>query len=140
MSETPESTAAPAAPTRQVGQQRGPWFVALIGLITFGIYLFYWAYKTGEEIKNYSGEGLGGVLWLVIWFVASIVMIFVAPSEVGKLYSREGQQPPVTGKTGFWALIPLVGYFIWIIKIQKALNRFWASKGAPASGAAPATA
>jgi Domain of unknown function (DUF4234) len=125
--------AAAAAPvTRPIGKPRGVWFVAIIGLLTFGIYWIYWAYKTGEELKQYSGEGLGGVLWLVIWLVIGIVMIFVAPSEVGKLYSREGQTPPVSGKTGFWMFLPLVGYFVWVAKVQGALNRFWASKGAVA--------
>jgi uncharacterized protein DUF4234 len=127
---TEATAAAPAAGA--VGKPRGPWFVALIGLLTLGIYGLYWDYKTGEEIKTYSGEGLGGVLWLVIGLVAGIVMIFVAPSEVGKLYTREGQEPPVTGVTGFWMFLPLVGYFVWVIKVQGALNRFWASKGATA--------
>jgi Domain of unknown function (DUF4234) len=124
--------APPAAAAGPLGQQRGVWFVALIGLITLGIYLIYWAYKTGDEIKRYSGEGLGGVLWLVIWIVIGIVMWFVSPSEVGRLYSREGQHPPVSGKTGFWMFLPLVGYFVWVIKVQGALNRFWESKGASA--------
>jgi uncharacterized protein DUF4234 len=124
---------APPAAASPVGQHRGPWFVALIGIVTFGIYLIYWAYKTGDEIKRYSGEGLGGVLWLVIWLVIGIVMWFVAPSEVGKLYSREGQQAPVSGKTGFWLFLPIVGYFIWVIKVQGALNHFWASKGGAAA-------
>jgi hypothetical protein len=127
---TEAAATTPAA--KAVGQPRGVWFVAIIGLLTFGLYFLYWAYKTGEELKQYSGEGLGGVLWLVIWLVAGIVMIFVAPSEVGKLYSREGQEPPVTGKTGFWMLLPLVGYFVWVVKVQGALNRFWTSKGAAA--------
>jgi hypothetical protein len=123
--------AAAATPSvGAVGKVRGPWFVALIGLLTLGIYWLYWYYKTGEEMKQYSGEGLGGVLWLVIAMVAGIVMIFVAPSDVGKLYSREGQQPPVTGKTGFWMFLPLAGYFVWTLKVQGALNRFWQSKGA----------
>ena len=130
MTEAP-AAATPAA-SAPVGQHRGPWFVALIGLVTLGIYLIYWAYKSGDEIKRYSGEGLGGVLWLVIWVVIGIVMWFVAPSEVGKLYSREGQTAPVSGKTGFWLFLPLVGYFVWVIKVQGALNRFWASKGASA--------
>jgi hypothetical protein len=124
--------AAAATPAKAIGEPRGVAFVAIVGLLTLGFYFLYWAYKTGEELKRYSGEGLGGVLWLVIWLVAGIVMIFVAPSEVGKLYSREGQAAPVTGKTGFWMFLPLVGYFVWVVKIQGALNRFWASKGAAA--------
>ena len=125
-------TAAAAPAGKPLGQPRGVAFVIIIGLLTFGIYFLYWAYKTGEEIKRYSGEGLGGVLWLVIWMVAGIVMIFVAPSEVGKLYKRDGQEPPVTGKTGFWVLLPLIGLIIWVVKVQGALNRFWISKGATA--------
>jgi uncharacterized protein DUF4234 len=115
---------------RPLGKPRNPAFVIIVGILTLGIYFFVYAYKTGEEIKRYSGEGLGGVLWLVIWMVAGIVMWFVAPSEVGKLYSREGQEPPVTGKTGFWMLIPLLGLIIWIVKVQGALNAFWRGKGA----------
>ena len=149
MSEGPEETGATPAPadsapaepapaasapssSAPLGQRRGPWFVALIGLITFGIYWIYWYYKTGDEIKRYSGEGLGGVLWLVISLVIGIVMWFVAPSEVGNLYGRDGKDRPVSGKTGFWMLLPLVGYFVWTIKVQGALNRFWESKGATA--------
>jgi len=127
---TEAAAATPSA--KAIGQPRGVAFVIIVGLLTLGLYFIYWAYKTGEELKQYSGEGLGGILWLVIWLVAGIVMIFVAPSEVGKLYSREGQTPPVTGKTGFWIFLPLVGYIVWVVKIQGALNRFWASKGAAA--------
>ena len=129
-----EAAATPAAPAvaAPLGQQRGPWFVALIGLLTLGIYWIYWYYKTGEELKRYSGEGLGGVIWLVIGLVIGIVMTFVAPSEIGNLYARDGQEKPVSGKTGFWIFLPLVGYFVWAIKMQGALNRFWASKGASA--------
>jgi type IV secretory pathway VirB2 component (pilin) len=134
----PEPVAAPAPAAQSsgasgpLGQRRGPWFVALIGIVTLGIYWIYWYYKTGEEVKRYSGEGLGGILWLVIALVIGIVMWFVAPSEVGNLYGREGKDKPVSGKTGFWMLLPLVGYFVWTIKVQGALNRFWESKGATA--------
>jgi hypothetical protein len=132
MSEAAATPAPPAAEARPLGKPRGVAFVIIIGLITLGIYSIYWAYKTGDEIKRYSGEGLGGVLWLVIWIVLGIVMWFVSPSEVGKLYSREGQHQPVSGVTGFWMLLPLVGWIIWIVKVQGSLNRFWTSKGAVA--------
>jgi Domain of unknown function (DUF4234) len=126
---TPPPPAAAAGP---VGKPRGIAFVIIISIITLGIYFLYWLYKTGEETKRYSGDGLGGVLWLVIGLLIGIVMWFVAPSEVGKLYSREGQHPPVSGVTGFWMLLPLIGFIIWVVKVQGALNRFWESKGATA--------
>jgi len=128
MTETPAVAGAP----RPVGQVRSPAFVIIISIITLGIYFLYWHYKTGEELKRYSGEGLGGVLWLVIAIVLGIVMWFVAPSEVGKLYSREGQHQPVSGVTGFWMFLPLIGFIIWVVKVQGALNRYWTSKGATA--------
>lgn len=115
--------------SRPRGRRRGVLFVLLISIITLGIYTIYWAYKTGAEIEEYSGAGLGGVLWLVIWIVLNPVMWFVAPSEVGKLYSRAGQHPPVTGITGLWLLLPLIGWIIWVAKVQGALNRFWIKVG-----------
>jgi hypothetical protein len=38
----------------------------------------------------------------------------------------------VSGVTGFWMLLPLIGFIIWVVKVQGALNRFWESKGAAA--------
>ena len=125
-------TSAVAGAGRPVGEIRSPAFVIILSIFTLGIYFIYWHYKTGEELKRYSGEGLGGVLWLVIGIVLGIVMWFVAPSEVGKLYSREGQHQPVSGVTGFWMFLPLIGFIIWVVKVQGALNRFWTSKGATA--------
>lgn len=127
------STVAAAVAGGPVGQIRSPAFVIILSIVTFGIYFVYWHYKTGAEIKSYSGEGLGGVLWLVIALVAGFVMWFVAPSEVGNnLYKKDGRAAPVSGKTGFWMLLPLVGFIIWVVKVQGALNRFWESKGATA--------
>lgn len=122
-------------------QERGPvgntrsvplsilWFV-----LTLGIYGLVWAYRTHEEIKRYSGNGLGGVLGLVVWLVASIVSIFVLPSEIRYLYEDlDGGAPgsaPVRGLTGLWNLIPIAGGIVWFVKVQGALNRYWESKGA----------
>ncbi len=133
MSEAAVAPAAPAAAVRPLGKTRSPMAVAIFTIITLGIYGIVWNYKVGNEVKNYSGEGLGGVLWLVIALVAGFVMWFIAPSEVANnLYKREGMEPPVSGKTGFWMLVPLAGLFIWASKVQGALNRFWQSKGATA--------
>jgi hypothetical protein len=37
-------------------------------------------------------------------------------------------------------LLPLVGPFVWFIKIQGALNRYWESKGTGSSPAPQPTA
>ena len=127
--------------TGPLGQPRGVVFVIVISIITLGIYSLYWVYKTTEEMKQHTGEGIGGLLGLVIWLVVSPVMAFVIPSEIGKMYEKDGQQPPVTGWTGLWLFpfgILLIPAIVWYVKVQGSLNRYWESK-APA-GAAPAPA
>ena len=52
--------------TGPLGRSRGVLFVILISIVTFGIYWLYWLYKSHEEIKEHSGQGIGGVLGLVI--------------------------------------------------------------------------
>jgi hypothetical protein len=115
--------------------------VLLVSLLTIGIYTIYWAYKTHEEIKQHTGEGIGGVLGLVIWILISPVSAFVIPSEVRKMYARDGRASPITGWTGLWffpfgiLVIPLI---VWFVKVQGALNRYWESK--PAAPAQASTA
>lgn len=124
-----------AAQGRPLGRPRGIAFGLLLFVVTFGFYGWYWAFKTQEELKQHTGDGLGGVLGLVVWIVAGFVSAFVIPSEVGKLYAKDGRDPPVNGWTGLW-LVPggvlVIPAIVWFVKIQGALNRYWLSKGAPA--------
>ncbi len=126
----PPPPAAAPAPSGAVGTLRSPVFVILISIITCGIYFLYWTYKVFEEMKQYSGEGVGGVIGLVIGIIVSPVNWFLMPSEVGNMYERTGREKPVRGVTGFWNLIPLIGTIIWIVKVQNALNEFWEARGA----------
>ena len=122
--------------TGPLGQPRGIGFAILMTIITIGIYSLYWVFKTQDEVKNHSGQGVGGVLGLVIYIVVSVVTWFLIPSEVGKMLTREGRPAPFTGWTGLWLLLPIIGAFVWFIKIQGALNRYWESKAS--AGTLPA--
>jgi hypothetical protein len=108
-----------------VGQPRGIAFVIVLSIITFGIYHFYWVYKNSDEMQRRTGQGIGGVLALVIAILIHVVIWFVMPSEVGRMYRSDGRNPPLTGWTGLWMFLPIVGWFVWTIKIQGALNRYW---------------
>jgi hypothetical protein len=119
--------------TGPLGQKRGVVFVNLIGLITFGIYWIWWAYKTQEEMKQHTGEGLGGVVGLVVWVLISAVSAFVIPSEVGSMYARDGREKPITGWTGLWLFpfgVLIIPIFVWFVRVQRSLNRYWDSKAA----------
>jgi hypothetical protein len=104
--------------------------VILLSIITCGIYGLVYVFKTFEEMKQYSGRGVGGWVGLLIDLVVGIIVPFLMSSEVGKLYQQDGKQNPVSGWTGVWVILPLVGYIIWMCKTQWALNNFWISKGA----------
>ena len=126
---TEAAAAAPAASTKQLGTPRGVGKVILLGIITLGIYIIIWQWKTFNELKRYRGQGVGGGVGFLLSFV--LVSLFLLPSYVGKAYQEDGQNAPITGWSGFWVLVPYIGTFIWIAKNQGALNDFWASKGAP---------
>lgn len=125
--------------TGPLGQPRGIGFGIFLFIITLGIYGLYWVYKTSEEMKQHTGEGIGGVLGLVVWIVVGAVMAFVIPSEIGNMYKKDGRQPPVTGWTGLWLFpfgIFLIPAIVWFVKVQGALNRYWESKAPAAAPAA----
>ena len=124
-----------------LGQPRGIGFGILLFIVTLGIYSLYWVYKTQEEMKQHTGEGLGGVLGLVIWLVINAVSAFVIPSEVGKMYAKDGQTPPMTGWTGLWLFpgaILIIPAIVWFVKVQGALNQYWEGKAPSAEPAAAA--
>jgi hypothetical protein len=124
--------------TGPLGQPRGIGFGILLFILTIGFYSWYWVFKTQEETKQHSGEGVGGVIGLVIWILLSVVSAFVIPSEVGKMYKKDGQEPPVTGWTGLWLFpgaILIIPAIVWFVKVQGALNRYWTGKGVPATAA-----
>jgi hypothetical protein len=115
-----------------VGKIRNPWTVIGLTIITCGLYHWYWFYMTFQEMKDYSAKGIGGLAALLFAFICAIINIFVEPSEIASLYEADGRESPVSIMTGFWILLPILGGFIWIFKIQSALNGFWESKGAVA--------
>ena len=127
----------PSGNTGPLGQPRGIGFGILLFIITFSFYGWYWAYKTQEEMKQHTGDGLGGVLGLVVWILIGAVSAFVIPSEVGRMYRGDGREPPVSGWTGLWLFpfgIFIIPAIVWFVKVQGALNRYWESK---ASSTAP---
>jgi RND superfamily putative drug exporter len=102
-----------------------PFHIVLF-VVSLGLYGWYWAYKAMSETKRRRGEGLGGILGLVLWVLLNPVMAFVVPSEIGRMYRHEGKEAPVRGWTGLW-LFPfgflIVPAIVWFVKVQRALDR-----------------
>jgi Domain of unknown function (DUF4234) len=121
------------------GQPRGIAFGVLMFIVTLGLYGWYWVFQTQEETRRHTGEGIGGVLGLVIWILLAPVSAFVIPFEVGNMYRKAGLEPPVSGWTGLWlfpGIFLVIPAIVWFVKIQNALNAYWL--GAASAQVAPA--
>jgi hypothetical protein len=122
-----------AQPQGPIGQVRGTGITILLFFVTLGIWSLVYYYQTHEEMKRHTGEGIGGVLGLVLAFFVGFVSPYLHSHEVGGLYERRGQQKPVSALTGLWffpGMLILVGPFIWFVQTNKALNEYWRSQGA----------
>ena len=120
---------APRA-TGALGTPRSSLSVILLSIVTLGIYGLYWQYKTFQEMKDHSGEGIGGVVGLILAIFIGFVNPFIMSAEVGNMYEAAGAEKPVSGITGLWILLPLVGAIVWLVKTQGALNQYWEARGA----------
>jgi hypothetical protein len=101
----------------------------LLMIVTIGIWGFFWTYRTSEDLKRYNGDGLGGVLGIVIYLLLSVVLMFTIPNEIKNMYQRDGRESPISAVWGLWFLLPLIGNIVWYVKVQRSLNDFWRSKG-----------
>lgn len=129
----PRSRAPFAATLGPPGQVRGTALQLLLFVVTFGIWAFVYLFLTHDEMKRHSGDGIGGVLALVVSLVAYMASPFLLSNEVGGLYHRRGQRRPVSALTGLWffpGILLLVGPLIWFVLTNNALNRYWRSEGA----------
>ena len=116
-----------------MGKIRSTGTCILLTIVTLGIYGLVWYYMTHDEMKRHSGDGLGGGIALILAFFIGIVMPYLNSNEVGGLYRRSGQQPPVSAATGLWyfpGVILIVGPIVWFVKTNGALNAYWRSQGA----------
>jgi len=112
-------------PGLPVGKIRNPWAVVGLSLITLGIYSIYWEYRSFKDLKQFSGEGIGPAWGLVFAIIVAIVNSFVLPSEIGHIEQADNKLDPVSALTGFWVILPFVGWIVWTVKVQNSLNQVW---------------
>lgn len=108
------------------GRPRPIGTLILLFIVTLGFYSYFWAYVVHEELRTFTGRGVGGIAGLLLWLFISPVVAFLLPYEIELAYARRGDSSPVRALTGLWILLPVVGGIVWFVKVQGALNRLWA--------------
>jgi hypothetical protein len=116
-----------------VGKVRSTGLSMLLFVVTFGIYGLVWWYLVHEDMKKHSGNGIGGLVALILALFVSPAAAFFTSDEVGKLYERAGQRAPVSALTGLWyfpGIFLVVLPIVWFVKTNGALNDYWRAYGA----------
>lgn len=116
--------------TRPIGRPRPIGITLLLWIVTLGIYGFWWTYYQYRDFKGYTGVGLSPAAGVVIQILISVVNMFILPSQIQRAYESDGETSPVTALVGLWFLLPLIGWFVWFVKVQGAINRYWTAHGA----------
>ena len=57
---SPVEAGGPPVAVAPVGEIRETGTCILLTVVTLGFYTWYWYYKTHEEMKQHTGDGLGG--------------------------------------------------------------------------------
>lgn len=129
----PPSQGAASTGLGPLGKPRSAGLVVLLTIVTFGIWAIVWSYQNGEEVKQHTNTGLGGVAYLLVTVFVAPVTMFLLANEVEQMYRRDGREPPITTLWGLWFLLPLIGNLIWYLRIQSALNDYWTAHGSHVS-------
>jgi hypothetical protein len=116
-----------------VGKVRSTGLSMLLFVVTLGIYGLVWWYLVHDEMQRHSGQGIGGLVALLLAVFVSPAAAFFTSDEVGKLYERTGRRAPVSALTGLWyfpGMFLVVLPIVWFVQTNGALNEYWRGLGA----------
>jgi hypothetical protein len=129
---------------------RNPLAVVALGIVTLGIYFFFWYYFVNRELKDFGqahgteecGTSPGTSLMAVVFGWIIIVPPFIS---IYKSFKRMNAASGIAGSgDGFDAGL---GILLWIFLspiamylFQQNLNKVWETQSAPAAPAVPVEA
>ena len=95
-------------------KQRNPALVAILGLITFGIYALYWLYSTKKELVEKGAQ------------IPTFILIIIPIANIYWLYKYSVGAAQVLRKkdnTGLvWFILFLIIFPVGMYLVQKELN------------------
>ena len=118
--------------TPLIGTIRNPVTVVLLSVVTLGLYGLYWTYVMFRDTREFGGHGFGGLAGLALAVVVPFLPPFLLPWQVGSIRVETGLDRRVGGPWGLWWLLPIAGWVIWVVAVQRAANELWETQGATA--------
>lgn len=129
----------PAGTARDV-KVRGPVWVGVFSLVTFGIYAIWWIYVTAKDLGEYGrakGRDLGqspGMTLLAVTLgaliiVPAVIAIYRQAKRIQDAQRLAGQEPVMNGWLALVLYLVLAPLFL--AYEQSELNKAWAHEGGP---------
>ncbi len=117
-----------------VGEKRDPIMVIVFGILTCGIYLYYWIYQTSTEIKNALGgrEDINPTLDIVLTIITCglylIYLCYRYPQLLLEMQDRTAQ--PRNDISTISIILAICGLsIVSLFMIQTELNKVWDAAG-----------
>jgi len=117
---------------REVGKKRDPVVILILGLVTCGIYWFYWEYQVAKEVNQFLGReeispGLalfGALCCLPITIYVEYLIVKALP-----VMQREAGMPPEQPSMPLHIALAILFGPVEAMILQSELNRIWAAAG-----------
>lgn len=119
---------------------RGPVWVGVWSLVTFGIYSIYWIYVSAKHLRDYGnakGRDLGQkpgmtlaaiTLGIFLLYIPGLIAIYRQAKRIQQAQHLAGVQP----MNGWLALVFYIVFSpIFLAYEQSELNKVWAREGGP---------
>lgn len=116
--------------TPLLGDIRNPLTVILLSIVTLGLYGLYWTYVMFRDTREFGGQGFGGLAGLALAVLLPFLPPFLLPWQVGRTRVDAGLERRVGGLKGLWWLLPIAGWMVWVVAVQRATNELWEAEGA----------
>lgn len=115
--------------TPPIGAIRNPLTVVLLSIVTLGIYGLYWTFVMFRDTREFGGQGFGGLAGLALAVLLPFLPPFLLPWQVGRTRMDAGLDRRVGGLWGLWWLLPIAGWVVWVVAVQRAANELWEAEG-----------
>ena len=110
------------------GVVRNPALVLILGIVTCGIYLWYWIYCIGSELKGYlDDESINPGLDTLLSVLCGVYMLYVFYNYSKKIYQAQVKAgiPDAQDNAVLYLIIGLFVPVVTILLMQNEINKVW---------------